>query len=347
MAVPGELFFAVGLFALLGRKRVVPYSLIRVVRRGVLLVMIVAAAAIARLSLDVALVLNLVALAMTAAVIVWVAATDGIVGSMPIGDAAGRGAPVRHQGARPGRSPSDSSSGPTPFLINIILGVRETGIYSVTSGLAETLWYVPNALGTVMFSRAVDPKADAGRIAVGPDPHDAGRRPRRPRSRRSSSGRALVRFVYGSQFADAGVALRLILPGIVAYSVVAVLSRYITGRGRPGTGTLILVAGLVVNIAVNLVLIPRYGIDGAAAASSVSYIVTAMLTLVVFRRMSGRGWVETLVIRRVGHGRPARRLAGRRRAAARAARRDRSSACAADPMPPAQIIDEREPGEEL
>ena len=29
------------------------------------------------------------------------------------------------------------------FLINIILGVRQTGIYSVTSGLAETLWYMP------------------------------------------------------------------------------------------------------------------------------------------------------------------------------------------------------------
>ena len=62
LALPGELFFAIGLFALLGRKRVVPYSLIRVARRGILLVVIVAIAAIARLSLDVALVLNLVAL---------------------------------------------------------------------------------------------------------------------------------------------------------------------------------------------------------------------------------------------------------------------------------------------
>ncbi len=108
-------------------------------------------------------------------------------------------------------------------------------------------------------------------------------------------GPRLVRFVYGPQFADAGVALRLILPGIVAYSVVAVLSRYITGRGRPGTGTLILVAGLALNIAANLVLVPIHGIRGAAAASSISYIATALLTLIVFHRLSGRGWIETLV----------------------------------------------------
>src|SRR6476659_3858290 len=37
-ALPGELFFSIGLFALLGRKKVVPYSLIRVARRGILLV---------------------------------------------------------------------------------------------------------------------------------------------------------------------------------------------------------------------------------------------------------------------------------------------------------------------
>src|SRR4030095_2973116 len=110
-----------------------------------------------------------------------------------------------------------------------ILGVRQTGIYSVTSGLAETLWYIPNAMGTVMFSRAVDPKLDAGRIAA-------------VLTRTTLAvalvtaipawfiGPRLVRLVYGPQFTDAGVALRLILPGIVAYSVVAVLSRYITGR---------------------------------------------------------------------------------------------------------------------
>jgi O-antigen/teichoic acid export membrane protein len=183
------------------------------------------------------------------------------------------------------------------FIVNIFHGVRATGVYSVTSGLAETLWYIPNALGTVMFSRAVDPDADAGRIAA-------------VLTRTTIAvafataipafalGPRLVRFVYGSAFSDAGVALRLILPGIVAYSVVAVLSRYIVGRGRPGIGTFVLVTGLVLNIVANLMLVPRYGINGAAASSSISYGLTAILTLAVFRRLSGRGIAETLIIRR-------------------------------------------------
>jgi O-antigen/teichoic acid export membrane protein len=295
LALPGELFFSIGLFALLGRKRVVSYSLIRVARRGVLLVMIVAIAAIARLSLDIALVLNLIALAVTAALILWVAARDRTLGFRPSGTLL---VEELRFGTRslPGSLAERLQFRGDSFLINIILGVRQTGIYSVTSGLAETLWYIPNAMGTVMFSRAVDPKADAGRIAA-------------VLTRTTLAvalvtaipawilGPRLVRIVYGAQFTDAGVALRLILPGIVAYSVVAVLSRYITGRGRPGTGTLILVAGLAINIAVNLVLIPAYGIRGAAAASSISYIVTAAMTLFIFNRLSDRGLAETLIIR--------------------------------------------------
>lgn len=295
-ALPGELFFSIGLFALLGRGRILAYSGIRVLRRASLLVFVVSAAAIARLSLDVALALNLAALGLTVTAIGWVASRDGTLSLRP-------SRPLLAEELRFGSRAIVGTIAERlqfradTFLVNLFVGVRATGIYSVTSGLAETLWYVPNALGTVMFSRAVDPRADAGRIAA-------------VLTRTTLAvalvtavpafvlGPRLVRLVYGSTFSDAGVALRLILPGIVAYSVVAVLSRYIVGRGRPGTGTLILVAGLGVNVACNLVLIPRFGINGAAASSSISYVLTAAITLAVFRRLSGRGVVETLVIRR-------------------------------------------------
>jgi O-antigen/teichoic acid export membrane protein len=295
LAIPGELFFSVGLFALLGRRRIAAYSAIRILRRLVLLIGIVGMAVVARLSLDVALVINIGTLVLTAVAIWWSARQDGVASIRP-------SAPLLEEELRFGsrvilgtfaerlQFRADS------FIVNAFHGVRQTGVYSVTSGLAETLWYIPNALGTVMFSRAVDPNADAGRIAA-------------VLTRTTIAvalftaipayalGPRLVRIVYGSAFTDAGVALRLILPGIVAYSVVAVLSRYIVGRGRPGIGTLVLVTGLALNVAANLILVPRYGINGAAASSSISYVLTALLTLAVFRRLSGRGIAETLIIR--------------------------------------------------
>jgi O-antigen/teichoic acid export membrane protein len=295
LAVPGETFFALGLFALLGRKRVADYAISRLVRRGVLLVLILGAAAIARLSLDVALVLNLVALAATAVAILWFAWRADIGPTRPDGTLL---AEELRFGSRAvlGTIAERLLFRADTFLVNIFMGVRATGIYSVTQSLAETLWYIPNALGTVMFSRAVDPNAEAGRIAA-------------VMTRTTLAftaviaipafllGPRFVRAVYGPQFADAGVALRFILPGVVAYSVVAVLTRYVTGRGRPGTTTLIVLGGLAANIALNIVLIPSVGISGAAAASSISYTATALVMVAAFTRLSGQGWLETLVVR--------------------------------------------------
>jgi O-antigen/teichoic acid export membrane protein len=343
LALPGELFFAIGLYALLGRRRVMAYSVIRVLRRATLLVLIVATALIARLSLDVALLLNLAALVVTAAAIAWVAAKDGTLSLRP-------SAPLLAEELRFGSRAIVGNAAERlqfradAFLVNAIVGVQATGIYSVTSGLAETLWYVPNALGVVMFSRAVDPKADAAKIAA-----------LLTRSTIAVAlvtavpafilGPRLVRFVYGTEFADAGVALRLILPGVVAYSVVAVLSRYIVGQGRPGIGTLVLLTGLAANIVCNLVLIPRFGILGAAASSSISYGATALVTLAVFRRLSGRGWAETLVVRRRDIQAVARtfvalreRLRGRRHGPLIGLRGGRAAADL--------VIGEHEPGEE-
>src|SRR5256714_11301745 len=83
LALPGELFFAIGLFALLGRRRVVAYSIIRVLRRALLLVLVVGLALVAQLSLDQVLILNLVTLVVTAAAVIWVAVKDGTFSVRP------------------------------------------------------------------------------------------------------------------------------------------------------------------------------------------------------------------------------------------------------------------------
>lgn len=344
-AIPAELLFNLGLFALLGRGRIASYSGVRLVRRLTLLALLVATALVTRLDLAAALVLNLVSLAATLAAIGWAAGRDGLLGGRPSGALLGE--ELRFGGrAVVGTLAERLQFRADAFIVNALAGVRATGVYSVTSGLAETLWYIPNALGVVMFSRAVDPNADAGRTAAV-----------LTRTTLAVSlvlaipaallGPRFVRFVYGPSFADAGVALRLIIPGVVAYSVVAILSRYLTGRGRPGTGTLVLLLGLGTNVAANLVLVPRFGINGAAAASSLSYGLTALVILVVFLRVSGRGPAETLVVRRsdlaaawaVGRAFAGRLVPGRR---------VRGAGPAVDVSPEAAdlVIGEHAPGEE-
>jgi hypothetical protein len=112
VAVPGELFFALGLFVLLGRSRVVEYAWIRLLRRGLLLVLMVATALVFRLDLNAVLILNLIALAATGLAILWVARRDDALGCRT------RASSPRRSASAPGRcpapSPSGSSFGPTP-----------------------------------------------------------------------------------------------------------------------------------------------------------------------------------------------------------------------------------------
>ncbi|HYO41648.1 MAG TPA: flippase [Candidatus Limnocylindrales bacterium] len=337
LAIPGELFFALGLFALLGRRRVAAYNGIRLLRRATLLVLIVGAAAVARLSLGVAVACNLGALAMTALAIVLVARRDGTASLRPSKTL------LLEQlrfGTRvlPGTLAERLQFRSDAFLLNGLVGVRATGVYSVTAGLAETLWYIPNALGTVMFSRAVDPGEDASGTAV-------------VLSRVTVAitvalavpayllGPWLVEVLYGPEFREAGTALRWILPGIVAYSVVAVLSRYVVGRGRPGLATTANLTGLAVNIGSNLLLIPVLGITGAALSSSISYACTAIIMLSMFRRLSGRGLGETLILRPHDVAAAARSLRRRRAPGSTAA------VLAAAPADGGATTDEPEPTE--
>jgi Na+-driven multidrug efflux pump len=88
-------------------------------------------------------------------------------------------------------------------------------------------------------------------------------------------------------FGESVLPFCLILPGIVSLSVSKVLSGYVSGVGDPGSVARVSVASLGVNVAANIVLIPRLGIAGAALASTISYTFHACLMTVLTSEMAG------------------------------------------------------------
>lgn len=54
--------------------------------------------------------------------------------------------------------------------------------------------------------------------------------------------------------------------------------------------------GALLNLALSLVLIPAYGIVGAAAASSIAYLAVTVAMLVLYCRLSGVVFWQTLII---------------------------------------------------
>jgi len=177
------------------------------------------------------------------------------------------------------------------------------GLYSTAVTMAELVFYVPNSIGTIFLPRV-----------AGSTPEDANRMLGRVArlSTLITVGVALalaptafvgIHLVL-PQYADCLPAFYVLLPAVVSLSLAKIMTSFVSGRGRPGLVSAAITVALVLNVALNLVLIPRFGIVGASLSSVVSYTAHAVMTLLIAGRLSGQsplslfvpGWAEVLLL---------------------------------------------------
>ena len=82
--------------------------------------------------------------------------------------------------------------------------------------------------------------------------------------------------------------------GIVAFGGNRILSHYFIGTGRVRVSAACSLVGLVLLCASAAVLVPRWGVTGAAVASSVAYVGMLTFSIVVFLRITGTKAMELL-----------------------------------------------------
>jgi O-antigen/teichoic acid export membrane protein len=78
--------------------------------------------------------------------------------------------------------------------------------------------------------------------------------------------------------------LLVLLPGTVVFCVSMVGESFLTAVGRPGRVTLAELTGLGVTLVGLPLIVPHFGIVGAAALSSASYVVVLVLCLTFLRQ---------------------------------------------------------------
>jgi len=181
------------------------------------------------------------------------------------------------------------------FLVLSFVGLPAQGLYSIAVILAEKLSHIPQSVQVVLFPKLSSLEVDdANRLT--------------PRVLRSSLAltalgavvlmllsRPLLNLFYGSEYAASLTPFRVLVPGIVMLSVARILSSDLSGRDRRIYHTIATAVAFGLNIALCLVWIPRYGIEGAAWASTISYTLQSVLMLVFFRKLSGVSLREALV----------------------------------------------------
>jgi O-antigen/teichoic acid export membrane protein len=100
------------------------------------------------------------------------------------------------------------------------------------------------------------------------------------------AGKLAIVTLFTTKFANAFEPLLWLLPGTVLFSIANIFASYIAGIGKPMMNTLISASVVVCTIFFDMLLIPHYGIIGAAIASSIAYAMMTILTMIIFVRLT-------------------------------------------------------------
>jgi len=93
---------------------------------------------------------------------------------------------------------------------------------------------------------------------------------------------ALIRAIFGPEYAPASGVLRVLLPGIFCYSLQKVPGILLFARGRTDLNFYIMLIGGILNIVLNIVLIRQYGLIGAAYATSVTFALRLVISILLY-----------------------------------------------------------------
>jgi len=184
------------------------------------------------------------------------------------------------------------------ILMGLLASEAALGIYAVAVNASEVLLYLPAATATALLPVAA--RSEPGQRAE-----------ETLRAFRTSAlittgtavvaailGPLLLPLVFGTPFRASVTPFLWLLPGALGFAAIAVFSNALVASTSPGLSSLGSLVSLAVGVALDLLLIPRFGATGAAAAASTAFLVGGSVAVVAYARRSPFAWRALLLPRR-------------------------------------------------
>jgi O-antigen/teichoic acid export membrane protein len=184
------------------------------------------------------------------------------------------------------------------ILMGFLASEAALGVYAVAVNASEMLLYLPAAMATALLPVAA--RADA-----------ALRTEQTLGAFRSAAvvtacavvvaallGPLALPLVFGAPFEASVAPFLWLLPGALGFAAIAAFSSALMAGSSPGSSSVGPLVSLVLGVALDVVLIPRFGASGAAAAASAAFLAGGCAALVVFRHRNPFAWRLLLLPRR-------------------------------------------------
>jgi len=169
------------------------------------------------------------------------------------------------------------------LLIAYFLTATDVGYYAVAVSLSRFFWRVPDSIQRVSFPTSTEywakGKFDSLNKMI-------------DKSMKYSAclllivglgvwffAEGIIVFLFGPAFFSAILPLRILLIGTVLFSIFKTIGGTLPAIGRPDLGFMTNAIGAIANVVLNVLLIPRFGIAGAAIATITSLIIIEILSV--------------------------------------------------------------------
>ena len=165
------------------------------------------------------------------------------------------------------------------LLIGYFLTATDVGYYAVAVGLSRFFWIVPQAIQTISYPAISEYWADNNHPAL---------QTLIDKSMKYSAcillpmglgvgffAEDIITLIFGEGFICAVLPLQILIVGTVIIGIAKSIGSFLPSVGRPDLSLKINSAGAVVNVILNVLLIPLIGISGAASATIISFVVIA------------------------------------------------------------------------
>lgn len=171
------------------------------------------------------------------------------------------------------------------LMINHFMGTNGSGSYSIAVALADAIYLIPTTIGMVLFSAYVKEENILKKWEL---------------VKKLSQklflflilpmlvlfilSDFLIIFIYGEKFRDSIICFKVLLPGILFLSLTTQMQNFLSSLERPAMVCIGPGIALIINIALNYLFIPKYGVVGASLASTIAYTVWFFVALILCKK---------------------------------------------------------------
>ena len=182
------------------------------------------------------------------------------------------------------------------IMIRWLLTLEDVGVYAVASKLSESWYFIPSIIVSSLFPKLLELKKNSEEQFY---------------SRLQQLfdflfciafvialvitfiSKPFITFLYGKEYIDAAFILSIHIWAGIFIFMRAVFSKWILVEDAIIFSTITQGSGAVINIILNLFLIPLYGTKGAAVATILSYAMASYFSLYFFKKSRPIFWLMT------------------------------------------------------